>query len=643
MKNGKKNKDNTLNELGKQSREISQIEKSEKLVVEKLKRSEEKYLDLFENANDAICILDSDLKFKEVNKKTLKMFGYTKEELLNMNAFDIIPPGQIPRFELEFNKLQEKGSYDIFVGKARTKDGRLIDIEVSSSVIKEGDKIIGTRDIIRDITERVQNQEALRESEERYRNIIEYSNDMIWTLDTEGRFLFFNKVSEEITGFKLEDWRGKSFVPLIKKEELPKIIEVFHKTLSGKPQHYEVTVKKVDGSKLILLVNTAPIYSKGEVIGTVSCGRDITERKETEEQIKESLRQELEKSYEKLRESEEMYRNLFENANDAILTCDAEGHITTANNAAVRLSGSNTKDELIGTHYSDWLTPETLRQALNNTRKYFSGEDVKQPTVHEFIRKNGEHRWVEIRGRILKVGDKAKALHCIARDITERIKLEQELKESEAKYRELFENSLDAMYVVDIEGNILKMNQAGLRILSCSKEEVIGNNISKWLTPKSLKIVENRLEKWHSGEIVTQTDILELVCRNREHRWIEIKTRYIKEDDSTIEIHGVAKDITENIILKQELKKSNKHRKLLCYLIEGTVGGKTRALILKHLSNKSYNANQLATALNMDYKTIRHHLKVLVKSGIITEGQDEYPGLYFIAKNVESDLDEMLI
>ncbi|CAG1005659.1 two-component system, sporulation sensor kinase A [Methanosarcinales archaeon] len=519
MKNGKKNKDHTSNELGKQSRKISQIEKSEMLVVEKLKRSEEKYLDLFENANDAICILDSDLKFKEVNKKTLKMFGYTKEELLNMNAFDIIPPGQIPRFELEFNKLQEKGSYDIFVGKARTKDGRLTDIEVSSSVIKEGDKIIGTRDII----------------------------------------------------------------------------------------------------------------------------RDITERKETEEQIKESLRQELEKSYEKLRESEEMYRNLFENANDAILTCDAEGHITTANNAAVRLSGSNTKDELIGTHYSDWLTPETLRQALNNTRKYFSGEDVKQPTVHEFIRKNGEHRWVEIRGRILKVGDKAKALHCIARDITERIKLEQELKESEAKYRELFENSLDAMYVVDIEGNILKMNQAGLRILGCSKEEVIGNNISKWLTPKSLKIVENRLEKWRSGEIVNQTDILELVCRNLEHRWVEIKTRYIKEDDNTIEIHGVAKDITENIILKQELKKSNKHRKLLSYLIEGSRGGKTRALILKHLSDKSYNAHQLAKALNMDYKTIRHHLKVLVKSGIIMEGQDEYSGLYFIAKNVESDLDEMLI
>jgi predicted transcriptional regulator len=90
--------------------------------------------------------------------------------------------------------------------------------------------------------------------------------------------------------------------------------------------------------------------------------------------------------------------------------------------------------------------------------------------------------------------------------------------------------------------------------------------------------------------------------------------------------------------LKQKLKNSNKQNKLLYYLIEGTRGGNTRALILKHLAEKSYNANQLATTLNMDYKTIRHHLDVLVKYGIITRNHDGHSDLYFISNTIAESL-----
>ncbi len=343
----------------------------------------------------------------------------------------------------------------------------------------------------------------------------------------------------------------------------------------------------------------------------------------------------------KLRESDIKYRDLFENANDAIFTCDAEGYITTANNATVRISGRNTKDEVIGTHFSDWVTPESLQQALNNTKKYFSGENVKQPVIYEFIWKNGEHRWAEIRSRIIKEGDKAIALHCIARDITEKRKLEQELKESEAKYRELFENAQDIMYVLDIEGNFLNMNQIGLQILGCSKDDVIGSNISKWLTPESLKIAREHQKKRLAGdELVNQTDIIEFVCKNGEHRWAEIKSRAIGDGDDPIEIHGIARDITENKRLKKELKESNKQLKLLWYLMTGTRGGSTRALIVNNLTDRPYNANQLSETLNLDYKTVRHHLDVLIKNGIITKGNDGYTTIYFLSKNMEANLNK---
>jgi two-component system cell cycle sensor histidine kinase/response regulator CckA len=486
--------------------------------------------------------------------------------------------------------------------------------------------------------------EQLRESEAKYRNLFENANDSIYIYDSDGYFREVNNTAlkllrctrEEIIGTHISEW--------ITPESLKNTQEILKNQKAGnrleEPFVLEVISKK--GEHLWMEIKRRLVKEGDRLIEVHGIGRDITEKMKLEKQLTE-YHKKLEKSYENLKESEARYRDLFENATDAIFTSDAEGHIITANDATVRNLGCKTMDEVIGTHFSDWLTPESIQNAQNNKRKYLSGEPVKQPVVHEFIWKNGEHRWAEIISRIIKEGDKAIALHCIARDITEKRKLEQELKESEAKYRDLFENAQDAMYVIDTKGNFLKMNQIGLQILGYAREEVIGSNISKFVTSESFKIVKERQKKRLLGEIVNQKNVLEIMCKNGEHRWVEIRTRDIKDEDKIIEIHGIARDITENIILKQELKKSDNQKKLLTYLIEGTRGGKTRAFILRHLTERSYNANQLAKALNMDYKTVRHHLKVLLKKGIITRGHDEYYGLYFISKNIESDLVEMYL
>ena len=132
-----------------------------KRAVEALRKSEEKYRDLFENANDAIFIVSSDLRYLDVNKKAVDVLGYAKEELLTMKITDLIPSEQLPRAEAEFDKLRNRGSYETFVGKVRTKEGRLLDVEVSSSAIIEDGTIIGSRDIMRDITDRKSMEEEL--------------------------------------------------------------------------------------------------------------------------------------------------------------------------------------------------------------------------------------------------------------------------------------------------------------------------------------------------------------------------------------------------------------------------------------------------------------------------------------------------
>jgi len=334
--------------------------------------------------------------------------------------------------------------------------------------------------------------------------------------------------------------------------------------------------------------------------------------------------------------AEDYYKIIVESSFNGIAVTDEQGNFEYVNESFLKMVGWP-KEELIGQNFIK-IIPEDLHESANK----LCGEVQEEANNSQEIKiktRNGELKYLKSLHKLAKINGKLKTVS-ITEDVTKKNSMEQKLKESEAKYRELFENAQDAMYVLDIKGNFLKLNEVGLRILACTKDEVIGTNISKWLTQGSLKIVEERRKKWKSGQIVEIADTLELVGKNGEHRWVEIKTRHIKDGGRIIEFHGIARDVTENIMLKQKLNNSNKQRKLLCYLIKGTRGGKTRTLMLKYLTDRSYNANQLAKVLNMDYKTIRHHLGVLAKNEIITKDNNGGSAVYFISKNIQSDLNE---
>ncbi len=355
----------------------------------------------------------------------------------------------------------------------------------------------------------------------------------------------------------------------------------------------------------------------------------------------------------KLKESDIKYRDLFENASDSIYIYDTGGYFKEVNNTALKLLGC-TREEIIGTHISKWITPESLKLTRESLKKCIAGEPVKQPMVLEVICKNGEHRLMEIRRRLIKDGDRVIAVHGIGRDITEKRRMElqlkeyheklensyEELKASEARYRELFDNAIDAMYTQDLEGRLLTINDTGLKIIGCTRDELIGSHFSRWLTPESLKIGQEVLAKALAGENIRQPTMVEIVCKNGEHKFVEFTIRLIKEGDRLTGIHGIGRDVTENKRLKKEIKESNKQLKLLWYLLAGTRGGSTRALILRRLIDRPYNANQLSEALNLDYKTIRHHLDVLIKNGIIAKESEGHTAIYFLSKSMEANLNE---
>jgi PAS domain S-box-containing protein len=144
-----------------------------------LLQSEQKYHDLFEQAIDPIFLVDQEQRYIDVNRKAVEMSGYTKEELKRRTVLDVIPPEQVLRSSAEFEKLRQRGAYEKFEGKMLTKDGRVIDIEVSSSAVIRDGKVVGSHDFVRDITDRKRHQNGLQERvQERTAALMELNRTM---------------------------------------------------------------------------------------------------------------------------------------------------------------------------------------------------------------------------------------------------------------------------------------------------------------------------------------------------------------------------------------------------------------------------------------------------------------------------------
>jgi PAS domain S-box-containing protein len=193
----------------------------------------------------------------------------------------------------------------------------------------------------------------------------------------------------------------------------------------------------------INFVTIAASQASSVVQNAMLCGR-LENNVQELKQYKENLEEKIKETHKKLYESEAKYRELFDNANDGIYTHDVEGYFLTMNEVGLNILGCATKEEVIGSHISKWLTPESFELAKEIIMKYISGEPVKQPIILEIICKNGEHVWVEFRNRIIKEGNRIVAIHGIGRDITEKRRMEQQLKEYHEELKKSYEELKEA-------------------------------------------------------------------------------------------------------------------------------------------------------------------------------------------------------
>ena len=391
------------------------------------------------------------------------------------------------------------------------------------------------------ITERKLVEEALQQSQRNLRAYLESAPDGVYLNDLKGTFLYGNKKAEELTGYKRGELIGKSFLELnlLPTKYLAKVGKLLALNAMGRPtgpDEFELTRK--DGSRTWVEINTTPVKQKGKavIIGFV---RDITERK---------------RAREALQESEQKYRALFKNLNDAAFLADVEtGRILDTNRRGEALLG-RTREEIIGMHQSELHPPEMA----NEYRQRFATHVQKGRAADydgEAVRKDGSIVPVSISAATFTIGEKQVILG-LFRDITERKRAEEELRESEGKYRALVENATDFIYMHDRDGRVLSLNKSTASLLGKEPRELIGKTLFD-IFPKEIATEFSRHMKrvFETGKVRTAES--KMVAGKKE-MWISTSLSPVKDyEDKVVAVIGVSRDITERKRLEQEIQKKN--------------------------------------------------------------------------------------
>ena len=379
---------------------------------------------MVESAHDAIFFKDRQSRYIIANKKTLESFGLPCEKVIGKSDYEIMPDKEQAKNNIDDDRaVFEAGKTKEIIKEMTGADGKQYWFQtVKVPHFDENGDVIGLIGIARDITERKQAEEALRESEEKFRSLAEQSPSMIF-INKKGKIVYVNKKCEEVMGYTREEFCSPDFDfhSLITEESLGLINEKFAQHLRGQEvQPYDYSIIRKDGKRIEAINSSKLIQYEGQsaILGIVT---DITERKKSEQA---------------LRESEERLKILFESAPDAIYLIDSEGRFVDGNRAALELIGF-AKDEVIGKSLTemDLLSDGQLSKAKANLKKAAAGK-LSGPNEYTLKRKNGSHVSVEVRTFPVKIGGKV-LTQGIARDITGYKRTEKKLLEHQAKLKSL--------------------------------------------------------------------------------------------------------------------------------------------------------------------------------------------------------------
>ncbi|MGC9196071.1 MAG: PAS domain S-box protein, partial [Syntrophobacteraceae bacterium] len=376
--------------------------------------------------------------------------------------------------------------------------------------------VVKIRGVHQDITQRKQSEVALRESNQKLSQILDFLPDTTFAIDSERKVIAWNRAAEELTGVKAQDLLGKGDYeyslpfydfrrPILIDAALGQDVEILKKYCSVQTEGdillAETNAPLRGGEIRVLSCKARPLYdSAGKIIGAIETIRDATEIRKTQEM---------------LRESEQRYRSVVENIQDVYYRADLDGTITMISPSIYKTCGITCEDA-IGRHANDFLMYPAEREEMMHM---LLRDGVVRDYEIAYRKKDGSPIWGSLTGSLLKDNQgNIVGIEGIIRDITERKRAEEELRESEFRFRTIYDSADVGLARLSPDFRIQNANPAYCRMLGYREEELLGKHLAEISHPE---IIQENLEKQAA-----------LVCGNIDH--YEMEKRFIHKDGHTV-------------------------------------------------------------------------------------------------------------
>ncbi|OPY37098.1 MAG: Bacterioopsin transcriptional activator [Methanoregula sp. PtaU1.Bin051] len=422
-------------------------------------------------------------------------------------------------------------------------------------------RVIG---IVRDITRMKAAEEALKASEQKYRDLINLAQEGIWVVDTEGVTTFVNQNMAGMLGYTTEEMIGSHMFRFMDGAGREIARRNFPKYEKGLQERVEFEFIRKDGTPIYTSVSNSSIFDQsGRYTGTLAVISDITERKRAEKD---------------LRESRERFRRIFEDSPLGIAIVSPDFRFQMVNRQFCGML-KYSEDELLARSFTDITHPDHLTTDLVESRKIYTGEREVYKTEKRYVKKDGSILWASLTASPVK-DDTGTVLYTIAliEDITERKHAEEKLIAASQEYQDLLDNIQDVYYRSDNEGRLVRISRSMSVLLGYGDaSEIIGRNIADefYVNPADRKTFLEDLIR--TGKVTNYK--VQLKKKDGTPVWVSVNSHlWYNPDGSAGGVEGSFRDVTDLIRAEDAIREANKKINLLTSITRHDVANQVSIL-----------------------------------------------------------------